>query len=1700
MKSPQAPPIDPRRRRDFSAELQERARAWIPAWAFADAERDFGRALLEIAAGFNSEVTERLDNAGEKMRRGFLDWLGVRGEAARPARMPVVLKLAANATEGVLARVPVSLQVDADETQVIFETESDVFVVPGRLDVVIGADADADAFYLPPLGLSNLDPLEPLPTQWQLKSFAASGAATLQLDPDIGLKEEMILEASGKHYRITKVDNGIVTIEPRLETDILEKTIVRNVTTFDPFDGITRNRQEHALYIGDSEVLNIESAATIDVVGAQTLRTGFTWQYWGKVKDSDEPSWHPLTEAPTQKADAIVLTKPEGPIEEKAIDEINSRWIRATTNNIADPNYSFTVDALKLKINASGNPQCPRTDKTIKGIESEGMVNNTPLVLSEPFFPLGSVPRQFDAFYLGSAEAFSKKGAVAQVCFELADATCRVYSAIAAGAFANEAVLAGVGNDNSLHLVKLTTATGTMTRFRGPLRPPLPSTVTPRPTQTSPIDLNPLCRPLIWSVESDFFVAVAAGADIWVWHEKGDSPKDSGWNAPIKVPDFPGRPADIQDILMSVGPGIPRPGAVLSNGRFLQFDGVNWNEPRDSSGERLRDYASIAPVYDEELVPTNSVIGIGAMDKKLYRIDGTIAVKETLVGGDNLFDVGEFKGGQIPVGGIRPAAYNAAGDVRIVGVNAPKTDLIAISTAATTEANLEPGAEITGGAVMMTKVRRGFEFAVSVRRPSESSSIAIWSPNFVTGNPVTAFETEVSGATGELGTPLVIERNLVVPGSNGDAFVAPYNPDGRLPFTKVIREGFRVPTIGGSAPPFEVGDFLTAFNEAGGHEEWEIKAAPMSRDADDVLYIIESASGSPISDDDDLIGYTGAGLTGEIKSNVSFKVDDPIDPHLVPGARIRVKAGTKVRFCDVESVDEEDKLVIVTAAHHLPATSGEMRYWIPVPSRASVLPVIEFDTVVDLSGTTTLLETARFYFPSPVDPSSQQALTYSRAGTTKNAALLTKRWIDPPPLTLQTDLIIDAAIGAWRQQLADTRSNPALSWEYWNGKGWWSLEITDGTARLASSGPVEFKIPDDIAESDWAGKTNFWIRARLVGGDYGQEEVSVVTGRDDLGNPEQKVVRSTENIRAPQVLDLQVSYSISKEVLPTYVLAQDSGSIVDQSDANRTKGAIVEAFIPLAQTLGRLSGPAPEVTPTEDCPPDCDCEESSSPSTRAASGTTSASRSPITPATGRFMFIGLDATLSDGPVNVLLLVDKENDHTAFAPMTVEALSAERRFTPIVTEDTTRALGESGILSMSFPVSPTLGELFGNTRTWLRLTPKSAAQWTPSIRGAYLNAVYAAAKETLTREPVGSADGSPNLTVRLARPPVLRDTLELRVREPLGEEEREALIAIDANLVVSDPEGLTGDWVLWREVLDPDDAGPSDRVYALDDETGEIRFGDGIHGRIPPIGVDSIVAFGYSRTEGSRPGSETVAANWIKPRTPVNLVTPVESVESVIAADQSAGGAPPETDERVLRFGFARLRHRDRAITAKDIEDLTLQSSPDIAQAKVVVRQRYVRLTIVMKGKDVTPNAAQKRELRRALLEVSPISLSSNRALQINGPGIRKLRVELLLDIPRLEHAGSVSRWVKASLTRFFDNATGGIDGGGWPLGTAPTEDDIAFMLGNAPDLDGIADIKLYENVGDGIERPLPGSIAPTDMIVLDDDPVRIQFQTAEVTV
>src|ERR1700716_953299 len=60
----------------------------------------------------------------------------------------------------------------------------------------------------------------------------------------------------------------------------------------------------------------------------------------------------------------------------------------------------------------------------------ETIANTTPIVPNSAFHPFGREPRLFDAFYIGSDEAFSKAGAAISLAFEFGGAALGPLAAI----------------------------------------------------------------------------------------------------------------------------------------------------------------------------------------------------------------------------------------------------------------------------------------------------------------------------------------------------------------------------------------------------------------------------------------------------------------------------------------------------------------------------------------------------------------------------------------------------------------------------------------------------------------------------------------------------------------------------------------------------------------------------------------------------------------------------------------------------------------------------------------------------------------------------------------------------------------------------------------------------------------------------------------------------------------------------------------------------------------------------------------------------------------------------------------------------------------------------------------------------------------------------------------------------------------------
>ena len=1705
MTQPDAPKLESRRAAEFECELTERAEVWLPGWSRDEGAPDFGLALLKVAARFSSEVAERLDQTGDKMAKGFLDWLGFEAAAARPARVPVSFKLADTALEPVAAMHPIRLQAATGDEAVTFETETDLCLVPGKIAAVIGVDPGSDRYFLPPPGLTSLEPLEQLPNQWSLKSFAAAGSKTLQLDPGLGLAAGLIVEIAGGQYALNAAKDDLVTIDRKVPVGgFAAGTAVSKVADFRPFNGAI-NRQEHELYIGDSDLLNLDAAATIEVAGLPALGDDVTWQYWGKDEQNHPGgavNWQSFDLPVQQSSGSVHLTKPKGAVEPLEVGAVQTRWIRARRDS---SDQLVPADGVELRV----NPLRPgRTEPDALGPQADWdkllrpeVFVNTASVPPSSFYPLGREPRLFDTLYLGSAEAFSKPDATAWVRFDLADATLDAIECIKA--FPIGEVLAGIDQSDTLNLFSVA-ADGSFRRFNQtqPLQPSqkdVPGSI----GGDSGIALTSSgIPPVMWietGLPSTLSVAVVAKDQVWVRTEVVPQIVPSLWEFRGTVPNSPGQTDPVTGLAVMRDASGKKVFVALRGGELYRCDETAWTPFGSLPGNEIAvGLTSVRPAISGHLPKYLLIV------TKNPGVNPTYNVRSTGPSGPIILELSNIAGNVAPFGaenanGLNVAAILAAGKLQMKAKPAGPNSISKVSLIGV---NSDDGTSITGRI-------EGGKLAIYCNAVSSAgpSKLVIWRPFDSDFGAVLAEGPDGPEPGKPRGRLALSQDHLYLPGSNaGQVFRATLGSPAIFSLAESsFRSALKLTAVDTAIAP---GDALAI--EVGGNHfasaviEGPSPSAGIGDSATSAFYWldrwidVDAAANAQVYK----TSLTGLDATyqadvtvgGNSRSQLLLASADPV-PVMGSWLFVSVGEGAPLERVQVKTVSPTNPIEVEPSLSIAPV--GQVKYRLslplPLPIKGKINPSLKFSSYNN-GWDSNLLRSRQIYFSQQV-PNSQQATAIAEDSANRFVALTTA-WT-----TVAAGLfLVDPGVSGWSSGQAQIPSNPDLAWEYWNGTGWWRLKIDeDRTRNLQTSGTIKFTVPPDLKPVDWSGKTNHWIRARLIGGDYGRENVSVISEPGPGNNQTtQTVHRSTEGIQPPYALNVGAAYVVDQQA-PQFLFTKDGGSLRDQSDANRSSGAEIEVFAPLSITLGRLDGIATNRTEaaSDECLDDCECNfgTPSQSSDAAAADPAKPLETTAARSAQRALFLGLDSKLLGTPVTVLFAVAREQFYDGNAPLRVDALIGDR-FVPLTATDQSRALGETGLVAMAFPVEPTKAELFGQTLAWLRLTPGGDAdRWTPELSGVYLNAVWARAAETMTRELVGGSTGEPNLTLVLARPPLLLDTLELRVREPLGEEERTTLTQRNPAAVKRNVEALPGDWVLWKQVADTLDRRPTERVYMLDEATGTIRFGDGRHGMIPPTGPDAIVAFGYERASAGKDGG--VPGNLIRSRSPLSLISSVETVETVRATDQSAGGVRAESAERVLEFGFARLRHRGRAVTAEDFESLVRGRSADVVQARCFVRSGRVRLVVVMRGKTPGPSRPQQRELARMLLEAAPPALAARGALVIEGPKVRRLRVELQLGVDTLDLAGAVGAAANARLARFFDSETGGKGGKGWPLGMVACAEDVAQALLDIPGLESIHSIQLYEVVSNGNVQPWPTSLRPGELAALDDDGVRTAFDVLE---
>jgi hypothetical protein len=378
--------------------------------------------------------------------------------------------------------------------------------------------------------------------------------------------------------------------------------------------------------------------------------------------------------------------------------------------------------------------------------------------------------------------------------------------------------------------------------------------------------------------------------------------------------------------------------------------------------------------------------------------------------------------------------------------------------------------------------------------------------------------------------------------------------------------------------------------------------------------------------------------------------------------------------------------------------------------------------------------------------------------------------------------------------------------------------------------------------------------------------------------------------------------------------------------------------------------------------------------------------------------------------------------------------------PIKVEDGTDGLGISGEWLWAGPPTMAAARLYGHDRYWIRSINRDsrisdAYPDIPVADSVRINTVAVTQQISQEREMSIPADGLVHLTPTAF------------VNEQVWLDELDELAPSDrADMLEGEPdrcyEQLDGEgqpirfWVKWQPVASLADSGPDDRHYSPDRAGGLLRFGDGMKGRSPSAEHDRLARISFRTTAGA---AGRVEANQI-----TGMQVPIAYIDNVTNPLPAIGGSHTEAMEEVLLRGPQRLKNRNRAVTARDVEWLAREAYPGIAKVKCLSNRNALLerapgyATVVACTDGGVADTAQFPELRRSveseLLRRAAGVLTVGGGIRVIEPAYLEVSVNATVAAESVGSLLPLERACHDKLSTFLSFMSGNTDGQGWNIG------------------------------------------------------------------
>lgn len=597
-----------------------------------------------------------------------------------------------------------------------------------------------------------------------------------------------------------------------------------------------------------------------------------------------------------------------------------------------------------------------------------------------------------------------------------------------------------------------------------------------------------------------------------------------------------------------------------------------------------------------------------------------------------------------------------------------------------------------------------------------------------------------------------------------------------------------------------------------------------------------------------------------------------------------------------------------------------------------------------------------------------------------------------------------------------------LSWEYWNGSGWQAIEDIEGfeiedneEVKRAfrfdiGKGGVSFTSPSDFQTTMVGGQENYWVRVRVLNGGYGNEEFR------QFGEEGGRIWRSVTQVMPPRVKGMKIKIKEPGRWDLSHCLTCNNLEIVDVTEESREKKNSFSPFKPLDDEHQTL-------------------------------------------------YLGFDEKITKGPISIFFSLDEQEFSAGDMPeIEWYYYSQDEKWATLEVLDDTESLTRAGMVSFFVPADFARTSRFGVEMYWIKAVDTSDRFRTrsPEVRGIYPNTVFAIQAENIRDELLGSSDGTADQKFWLAKTPVVTEEIWVNETATISDEEKNRIIdewGEDSIVESVDETGKTTEVrVRWQPVEEFFDSSVASRHYLVERITGEVRFGDGVHGMIPPIGRDSIRA--TYQIGGGRRGN--VGASEIS-----TLKTSIPYVDRVTNHEAAGGGSDTEMLQAVFERGPHLIRHRKRAVTEEDFERLAREASNSIARTRCVTEGNRLKIIIIPDGTEDMPVPSQRllEKVKKSLFR-DGLNTISYEAINVLGPAYTKVEVTADVVPESIDRAVPLEKEILERLKGFFHPLTGGYEERGWEFGRDVHISDVYALLGGIQGVDHVENLMLNGGPGD----------------------------------